>query len=371
VTLSAEVAKINRVSGATPYRGRWWRRNADGRFQCDLCPRHCRLRPGQRAFCFVREADDDGIILSTYGKSTGFCIDPIEKKPLNHFLPGTPVLSFGTAGCNLGCRFCQNWTTSKSREVASLSDFAGPEAIARAADETGCASVAFTYNDPVVWAEYAIDTAAACHERGVRTVAVTAGYITPEARRDFFACLDAVNIDLKAFTERFYKKLCFAELAPVLSTLRYVKEETDVWLEVTTLVIPGQNDDPDEISRLADWCVSNLGPDVPLHFSAFRPDFKMRDVPSTPAATLRRARAIAKAAGLRYVYSGNVHDRAGDRTECPECHAAVIERDWYELLGWHLDAEGRCDACGTSIAGVFEARPGTWGARRQPVRIRA
>ena len=357
------------MSGNPPYRGRWWHRAPDGRFQCDLCPRHCKLRPGQRAFCFVREADEDGIVLSTYGRSTGFCIDPIEKKPLNHFLPGTPVLSFGTAGCNLGCRFCQNWTTSKSREVSLASDDASPEGVARAAVASGCRSVAFTYNDPIVWAEYAIDAARACHERGIRTVAVTAGYVGREARREFFAHVDAANIDLKAFSERFYKKLCFAELAPVLETLRYLKDETDVWFEVTTLVIPDENDGPDELARLSDWFVEHLGPDVPLHFSAFHPDFKMQDTPRTPTATLRRARDIARSAGIRHVYTGNVHDREGDRTTCPGCGTHVIERDWYELLAWHLDAKGCCARCGTSIPGVFEPRPGSWGARRQLVRI--
>ena len=342
---------------------------SDGRFQCDLCPRHCQLRPGQRAFCFVREADDDGIVLSSYGRSTGFCVDPIEKKPLNHFLPGTPVLSFGTAGCNLGCRFCQNWTTSKSREVERLSDGASPDGIARAAAAAGCRSVAFTYNDPVIWAEYAIDAAIACHAHDLRTVAVTAGYITPDARADFFRHLDAVNVDLKAFTERFYEKLCFAQLEPVLDTLRYLRNETDVWLEVTTLVIPGHNDGDDELRRLTDWFARHLGPDVPLHFSAFHPDFKLQDAPRTPLSTLRRARDIAHAAGIRHVYTGNVHDPDSDRTLCPGCGHAVIERDWYTLLSWGLDADGGCERCGETIPGVFESRPGTWGARRQLVRI--
>ncbi len=317
----------------------------------------------------MREADEDGIVLSTYGRSTGFCVDPIEKKPLNHFLPGTPVLSFGTAGCNLGCRFCQNWTISKSREVDSLTDLATPDGIARAARAAGCRSVAFTYNDPVVWAEYAIDTARACHAHDVRTVAVTAGYITEDARAEFFRHIDAVNVDLKAFTEQFYAKICFAELTPVLDTLRYLKEETDVWVEVTTLLIPERNDGADELARLSDWMVENLGPDVPLHFSAFHPDFKMMDVPRTPLATLRTAREIARRAGVRHVYTGNVHDPEGDQTLCPGCGTAVIERDWYELLAWRLNPEGCCVQCGTEIPGVFEARPGSWGARRQVVRI--
>jgi pyruvate formate lyase activating enzyme len=353
---------------AMDYEARYWHLLEDGRIQCDLCPRHCRLREGQRAFCFVRERRGDRLLLSTYGRSTGFCIDPIEKKPLNHFLPGTPVLSFGTAGCNLGCRFCQNWDSSKSRQVERASAEAGPEAIARAALESGCRSVAFTYNDPVIWAEYAVDTAAACHERGLKTVAVTAAYITAQAREEFFAGIDAANVDLKAFTETFYERLCFADIGPVLDTLVWLKRETEVWIEVTTLIIPGQNDDDDELKRLCGWFAEQLGPDVPLHFSAFHPDFKMMDTPATPATTLARARKIARAHGLRYVYTGNVHDPEGDATCCPACGTVVIQRDWYRLLEWRL-AEGRCAACGEPIAGVFEARPGEWGSRRLPVRI--
>jgi pyruvate formate lyase activating enzyme len=349
---------------------RYWHRLDDGRIQCDLCPRHCRLHEGQRAFCFVRAMEEGELVLTTYGRSTGFCIDPIEKKPLHHFLPGTPVLSFGTAGCNLGCRFCQNWDISKARQVERLSDSAGPEAIARAAARSGCRSVAFTYNDPVIWAEYAIDTAIACHEAGVRTVAVTAGYITELARGDFFEHLDAANVDLKAFSEQFYKKLCFAELAPVLETLEWLHHETDVWVEVTTLLIPGQNDSAAEVAELSAWFADHMGPDVPLHFSAFHPDFKMTDLPRTPSETLRQARRIALEHGLNHVYTGNVHDLEGDTTWCPSCGAALIERDWYELRGWRLK-DGCCGSCGHAVAGVFEGEPGTWGRKRQPVSIPA
>ncbi len=362
------VGGMRALTAESTYRGRWWHREGE-RIVCDLCPRECRLLPGQRAFCFVRQADEDGMVLTTWGRSTGFCIDPIEKKPLNHFLPGTPVLSFGTAGCNLGCRFCQNWDTSKSRAVDRVADTATPEGLAEAALRTGCRSVAFTYNDPVIWAEYAIDVAAAVRAVGLKTVAVTAGYVGEVARPELFAAIDAVNVDLKAFTNDFYKRLCFAELQPVLDTLRFVRHESETWLEVTTLVIPGHNDSPDELRRLSDWFVENLGPDVPLHFSAFHPDFKMLDVPRTPKETLRAARRIAREAGVRHVYTGNVHDPEGDRTVCPGCGAAVIERDWYTLLAWRLDPEGRCAACGEGIPGVFEAQPGTWGARRQVVPI--
>jgi len=350
--------------------GRYWHRLDDGRLQCDLCPRHCRLHAGQRGFCFVREATDDGMALSTWGRSTGFCVDPIEKKPLNHFLPGTPVLSFGTAGCNLGCRFCQNWDISKSREVERLSARATPEAIARAARAHGARSVAFTYNDPVIWAEYAIDTARACREVGVKTVAVTAGYITPAARRDFFAPIDAANVDLKAFSEGFYRGLCAAELAPVLETLLWLHHETDVWLELTTLLIPGHNDGDDELHALSAWVVEHLGPDVPLHFSAFHPDYRLTDVARTPLATLTRARRIARGHGIRHVYTGNVHDPEGDATRCARCDALLIQRDWYELTAWRLAPGGRCPDCGEAVPGVFEDAPGAWGAQRRPVAIR-
>ena len=350
-------------------RGDWWHRVDDRRIQCDLCPRHCRLREGQRGFCFVREARDAAIVLTSYGRASGFCIDPIEKKPLNHFLPGTPVLSFGTAGCNLGCKFCQNWDISKARKDDRLMDRALPEQVAEAAKGSGCRSVAFTYNDPVIFAEYAIDCSIACHEHGLKTVAVTAGYITPQARRDFYQHIDAANIDLKAFTSQFYRSLCFADLEPVLETLIWLKRETDVWFEVTTLLIPGQNDSPEEIDRLCGWFAENLGESVPLHFSAFHPDYKMMKIPRTPLSTLARAREQAIQAGLKHVYTGNVHNIEGDTTFCGNCSTRLIVRDWYTLREWTLDATGCCPKCGSALAGIFEAQPGTWGAQRKVIPI--
>jgi pyruvate formate lyase activating enzyme len=352
---------------STTVTGRYWHLLDDGRIQCDLCPRYCHLRDGQRGLCFVRAREGDRLVLTTYGRSSGFCVDPIEKKPLNHFLPGTAVFSFGTAGCNLACKFCQNWDISKSREIDTLADRASPEQIASTAERLGCRSVAFTYNDPVIFLEYAVDTAKACRERDIRTVAVTAGYICDEPRREFFAHMDAANIDLKAFTEDFYHRLTGGHLQPVLDTLEYVHKETDCWLEVTTLLIPGENDSDEEITRLAEWCLSHLGPDVPLHFSAFHPDYKMTDRPPTPPATLRRARQRALDAGLHYVYVGNVHDPEADSTWCPGCGQRLIERDWYRLGDWKLVASGRCAACGMQIAGVFESRPGDWGPQRLPI----
>ncbi|MBX3129269.1 MAG: AmmeMemoRadiSam system radical SAM enzyme [Polyangiaceae bacterium] len=347
--------------------GRWQHPVDGGQVQCDLCPRYCRLHEGQRAFCFVRQ-NVGGVIYSTsYGRATGFCLDPIEKKPLSHFYPGSAVLSFGTAGCNLGCKFCQNWDISKAREIEALSDAATPEQLAQSALDAGAHAVAFTYNDPVIFAEYAIDAARECRARGVKTVAVTAGYITEAARKDFFETMDAVNVDLKGFTESFYRKLCYAELAPVLDTLRYLARETDVWLEVTTLLIPGHNDSEDEVSRLCDFVARELGVDVPLHFSAFHPDFRMLDVPATPPSTCRRARQQALAAGLRYVYTGNIHDPEGQSTRCPGCSALVIERDGYDTRHYGLQS-GACVACGTRIAGRFwqgGLPDAVWGSRRK------
>ncbi len=360
------------MEGLTEFheRGRWHRMLPDGRIQCDLCPRHCRLRDGQRAFCFVRQRIDDDIYLTSYGRASGFCIDPIEKKPLNHFLPGTSVLSFGTAGCNLGCRFCQNWDISKAREVERLSEIASPARIAEAAREAGCASIAVTYNDPVIFAEYALDTAAAARERGLRTVAVTAGYITKEARREFYRGFDAANVDLKAFTQKFYEKLCFANLDPVLDTLVFLRRETDVWFEVTTLLIPDENDSEEEIDRLCDWFARHLGPEVPLHFTAFHPDFKMRDKPHTPPATLHRARRQAREKhGLKHVYTGNIFDTPGQSTYCGSCGELLIERNWYALGAYHVKS-GCCAHCGARLAGEFPPRrPVPWGRRRLPLAL--
>jgi pyruvate formate lyase activating enzyme len=347
----------------------YWHRTDDGRVQCDLCPRHCRLRPGQRGLCFVRACDDEGIVLTTYGRSSGFCIDPIEKKPLNHFLPGSSVLSFGTAGCNLTCRFCQNWRMSRSRQTNLLAERASPEAIARAAAGWGCRSVAFTYNDPVVFHEYAVDVAQACRERGIRTVAVTAGYVCDGPRREFYRHIDAANVDLKSFSDEFYRKLTGGHLQPVLDTLVYLRRETEVWLEVTTLVIPGANDSDEEIDRLTRWIVDRLGPAVPIHFTAFHPDWRLRDIPSTPPSTLSRARDIASRNGVRYAYTGNVVDLSGGSTRCHGCGRCVIGRRGYAISGWQLTEEGVCTRCGTPCAGVFEGPPGTWGARFAPVRI--
>jgi pyruvate formate lyase activating enzyme len=327
------------------------------------------MQEGQRGLCFVRACHGGEVVSTSFGRSSGYCVDPIEKKPLNHFLPGTPVLSFGTAGCNLTCSFCQNWDISKSREVDTLADQAPPEWIARAAAELGCRSVAFTYNDPVIFLEYAVETAQACRAHDIKSVAVTAGYVCDEPRREFFAHMDAANVDLKAFTEDFYHKRCGGSLAPVLETLQYLRRETDVWLEITTLLIPGANDSSEEIDRAARWIADELGPDVPWHLTAFHPDYRMRDVPATSAEILTRAREIALSHGLRYVYTGNVHDEQGASTYCHGCGATLVARDWYVLSNWNLSDDGHCLRCGEVCAGVFDGPPGHWGSKRMPVRL--
>lgn len=348
---------------------RYWHTLDDGRVQCDMCPRACKLNEGQQGLCFVRACQNGKIVLNSYGRSSGFCVDPIEKKPLNHFLPGTPVLSFGTAGCNLACKFCQNWDISKSRQTDTLADAASPEKLAEVASSLECRSIAFTYNDPVIFHEYAIDVASACRRKGISSVAVSAGYVCPEPRIEFYQYMDAANIDLKAFTEKFYKYICGGQLAPVLETLIYLKQETDVWFEITNLLIPGENDSEKEIDAMSQWIMANLGPDIPLHFTAFHPDWKMLDKTNTAPAVLTRSRNIARANGLRYVYTGNVHDKDGGSTICHACDEVLIERDWYVLGAWRLEEEGLCGNCGAACAGKFEIKAGNWGAKRKPVRM--
>ena len=348
--------------------GRYWHLLDDGRMQCDLCPRDCRLHEGQRGACFVRQRIGDEMVLTTYGRSSGFCIDPIEKKPLNHFYPGSSVLSFGTAGCNLACKFCQNWDISKSREMDTLMDAASPQRIAELARAKGAKSVAYTYNDPVIFAEYAMDTADACRELGIKSVAVTAGYMHAAPRKEFYAKMDAANVDLKAFTDAFYVKQTGSHLQPVLDTLAYLKHETDVWFEITTLLIPGLNDSSAEIEAQSKWIVRELGRDVPLHFTAFHPDYKLTDIPPTPASTLRRARDIALAEGITYVYTGNVHDSDGGTTRCPGCREPLIVRDWHDILDYRVTSQGDCPSCGTAIAGRFGEFARPFGRRRVPIR---
>ncbi len=334
---------------------KYWHVLENGKVQCDLCPRECQLRNGQHGMCFIRACQDDAIVLTSYGRSTGFCVDPIEKKPLYHFLPGSFVLSFGTAGCNLACKFCQNWDISKSREFERLSAEAQPAEIAAAALENSCKSVSFTYNDPVISLEYAVETAAACREAGIKSVAVTAGYIQGKAREDFFAPMDAANVDLKGFSEDFYRRLCAGHLQPVLDTLVYIKQHTNVWLEITTLLIPGENDSPEELEQLSRWVVENLGRDVPMHFTVFHPAYKLQDKLPTPRRTLALATQLARDCGMNYVYTGNIEDDVRSGTYCTHCGKRIVSRSWHSVDEYHLDAQGHCSFCGTRCAGVFEA----------------
>jgi len=356
------------IDGSFPTQ--YWHRLDDGRVQCDVCPRFCKLHEGQRGLCFVRAAQHGRVVLTSYGRSSGYCVDPIEKKPLNHFLPGTPILSFGTAGCNLACKFCQNWDISKSREIDTLADAASPELIARAAHQLGCSSVAYTYNDPIIFMEYAIEVAKECRKLDIKSVAVTSGYMCAAPRRELYQYMDAANVDLKGFTEDFYHKICGGHLLDVLDTLVYLKNETQVWFEITTLLIPGLNYSDEELEQMTRWGMEHLGPDVPWHFTAFHPEWKMLDRPDTPPETLSRARRIAMQNGIRYAYTGNVHDPTGGSTYCHHCGKLLVGRDWYVLSEWNLTPHGDCKFCGTHCAGVFAAQPGDWGAKRMPVRLK-
>ena len=331
----------------------YWKKSGDEKIECGICPRYCKLDEGQHGFCYVRGRENDQMVLHTYGLCTGLGMDPIEKKPLNHFYPGTGVLSFGTIGCNLGCKFCQNWHQSKAKDISMYSTPALPEEIVNIAKTNKAKSIAFTYNDPVIFFEYARDVALIARDEGIKTVAVTAGYINPEPRKEFFSFIDAANVDLKAFNDDFYKKLCGAKLQPVLDTLKYIKDETDVWLEITTLLILGENDSKEEINEMTRWIEKHLGPFVPVHFSAFHPCYKMNDINRTPVKTLQMARDIALDNGLRYVFTGNVHDKEGSSTYCHECGKLLIGRDWFQLSDWNVDNNGCCKYCKTKVYGVF------------------
>jgi pyruvate formate lyase activating enzyme len=332
---------------------KWWEPTEKGKIKCTLCPRYCNIGPGQHGFCFIRQNKNDQLITTGYGHPTGFAIDPIEKKPLSHFLPGTNILSFGTAGCNLGCKFCQNWTMSKARLDDLQAHSVSPEGVVALAKKHATPSIAYTYNDPTIFAEYVIDISKIAHDEGIRSVMVTAGYIDKEARKDVYQFIDAANVDLKAFSERFYHKLTFSHLDDVLDTLIWLKNETDVWIEITNLIIPQENDSDDELKNMCEWILQNLGDSVPLHFTAFHPDFKMHDKPRTPDSTLHNARKIALSMGINYCYLGNILDSKSQTTYCPECKQPLIFRDWHSVSK-NLVEEGKCPDCGAVIAGIFE-----------------
>ena len=331
----------------------WQKKLSNGKIRCELCPRYCTLDSGQKGFCFIRENIDGEIKLTAYGKPLGFAIDPIEKKPLFHFLPGTEILSFGTAGCNLGCKFCQNWTMSKAKRDYEISQTVYPEHVVALAKKYRVPSIAYTYNEPIIFGEYVIDISRIAREENIKNVMVTAGYIMPEARKDVFKYIDAANVDLKGFSEEFYRKYTLSHLEPVLDTLKWIKNETAIWLEITTLLIPGANDSYDELKAECDWIVENLGDEVPLHFTAFHPDFKMRDVPATSYETLAKAKKIAEKSGIKYCYLGNVSDTKSQTTFCPHCGTPLIKRNWHSVYEYRLDGN-RCPVCGTEISGVFQ-----------------
>jgi len=331
---------------------KWWEPTEGGKILCTLCPRFCKIGEGQPGFCYIRQNIDGKLYSIGYGRPTGFGIDPIEKKPLNHFLPGSSILSFGTAGCNLGCKFCQNWSMSKAKLDDSNSLDVSPEGVVELAKSYGTPSIAFTYNDPTIFGEYVIDISKIAREEGIRSVMVTAGYIDKEARKEVYKYIDAANVDLKGFTERFYHKLTFSHLDDVLDTLIWLKNETEVWFEITTLLIPDENDSSEEIRKECDWILKNLGDKVPLHFTAFHPDFKMMDKEKTPEKTLTTARKIAIDMGIKYCYVGNVHNKEGQTTYCPNCNEKLITRDWHSVISNKL-VNGCCKSCGKTIEGVF------------------
>jgi len=334
------------------HEARWWEAEPGGKVHCYLCPRHCHIGDGQAGFCFIRANQGGKLYSLGYAHPAALQVDPIEKKPLNHFLPGSRVFSLGTAGCNMGCFYCQNWDISKSRSDQVNSTYVPPEDVARLAVRNGCSSIAFTYNEPTIWGEYVIDICLAAKEYGVGTVMVSNGYITHEAFQDIYRHIDAANIDLKAFTEDFYGRITLTHLKPVLETLEWLKNETQVWFELTNLIITTLNDSQSETRELAEWVLGHLGPDVPLHFTAFHPDFKLRDKPRTPPETLHAARRTALEMGPHYVYEGNILDsgNGGGNTYCPACGEILIRRSWHDVKENRLIA-GRCPSCDLSIPG--------------------
>ncbi|MBF0360169.1 MAG: AmmeMemoRadiSam system radical SAM enzyme [Oligoflexia bacterium] len=341
---------------------------------CKLCPRECEIREGGHGVCFVRGVIGGELRSFAYGVSSGMCIDPIEKKPLYHFYPGSGVLSIGTIGCNLLCKFCQNWSISRSKDLSMMSAKATAADVVAVAENYGLKSIAYTYNEPTVFIEYAKDIAEVARASGIHSVAVTAGFINAKPREDFFKLMDAANVDLKGFNSDFYSKVIGAKLESVLDTLKYIREETNVWLEITNLLIPGVNDRESDIHAMCEWIVSNLGEHIPLHFSAFHPDWHMDDVPATPLKLLLRAKEIALLKGLRYVYLGNVRCKNNSTTICHQCSEVLIEREGYvvDKKFWKIkeNVEGKsvCAKCGEVVAGFFDKLPADWGNKRIPIR---
>ena len=324
----------------------------NGKVQCTICPRNCILSDGQEGFCHVRKNINQNIELLTYGYNTGLAIDPVEKKPLYHFYPSSPILSFGTLGCNMGCLFCQNWDISKSKANPQNLNKTPPQEVVDIAKKYKCKSVAFTYNDPIIFFEYAIDTAKLCRENNIKTVVVTSGFINEEPAKEFFEYMDGANIDLKGFSQRFYGKNCLAKLQPVLDTIKYAVNETNCHIELTTMLIEGENDSSEEIQAECEWILENLGDNVPIHFSAFFPHFKFEDRKATSFEALIKAYNIAKTVGLKYVYTGNLSNIETSTTYRKNCGEPIIIRSGYQILEYHLE-NSECEYCSAICDGRF------------------
>ncbi len=322
----------------------------NNKVQCKICPRECILNENQRGFCYVRRNVKGNIILETFGYNTGLAIDPVEKKPLYHFYPESKVLSFGTLGCNMGCLFCQNHHITKVKYPIDQCQKISPEEIVNIAKKYHCKSVAYTYNDPVIFFEYAIETAKLCRQEGIKTIAVTSGYINPEPAKEFFKYMEAANIDLKGFSEDFYKKNCLAHLNPVLESIKYAVKETECFVELTTLIIEGENDQ--YIKEECEWILNNLGDCIPLHFSAFFPKYKFLNKKPTEFSTLLKAYNTAKQMGLKYIYTGNISNTDTSTTYCKNCGKPILIRDGYKLTENNL-ADGFCKFCGTKADGEY------------------
>ncbi len=320
--------------------------------QCLLCPFKCVLDEGERGVCRVRANIDGKLVSLVYGKPAAVHIDPIEKKPIFHMLPGSKAFSIATFGCNLGCKFCQNWQLSQSNPEDNKSYTMPPEEVVKLAKTYRCKSIAYTYSEPTVFYEYTYDTSVIAKSKGIKNVLVSAGFININPLRKLAKYTDAANIDLKGFTEEYYRDVCFGALKPILKTLEILAEE-GVILEITNLIVPTLNDDMEIIKKMCKWIYRNLGSQFPLHFSRFYPMYKLKNLPPTPVETLIEARKIALEVGLDFVYVGNVYTEDGETTFCPNCNNKVVERYGYNITSYNIDSKGRCKYCGNKIYGIW------------------
>ncbi|MDI6849512.1 MAG: AmmeMemoRadiSam system radical SAM enzyme [Candidatus Saccharicenans sp.] len=330
---------------------RYYRKLPDREIKCDLCPRFCRLGDKERGFCGVRENQDGRYYTLVYGQVASLNVDPIEKKPFFHFLPGSGAFSLATAGCNLSCKFCQNWEISQMRPEQVKSVSLSPEALVASCERYDCPVIAYTYTEPVIFFEYMFDSSQLARKKGLRNVVVTAGYINPEPLADLLRVVDAVKVDLKAFNQKFYSEYVRGELQPVLQTIKQIAR-SGTWLEIVYLVIPTLNDNPAEIRDMCRYLKEEIGPDYPVHFSRFHPMYLVKNLPPTPVSTLERLREAALAEGLHYVYVGNVPGHPGENTYCPKCGNLIIERYGYVIRKKELSGN-KCRYCGQTVAGVW------------------